>query len=108
MAGLITAAVAWGSRNEGAARVWIAAAVVTAVLMTVGFVDLMRSQPREIHVASVLVGIPLPVLGAVGLQYAMRRVRGWIRWSVVFLVALILLYLGLLIGAAILPRYLGG
>jgi hypothetical protein len=108
-AGLITASVAWGVRREGgrAARLWIAAAVITVVLMGVGFIDLMRARPRETHVAALVIGIPLPVLGAVGLQHAMRRFRPWIRWSVVFVAAFVLLYLGLLIGAAILPRYLG-
>lgn len=105
-AGLITAALAWGARS-GTTRVWIAAAVVTVVLMGVGWVDLARERPRETHVATLLIGIPFPVLGAAGLQYAMRRVRPWIRWAVVFLVALALLFLGLLVGAAIAPRFLG-
>ena len=103
----ITGAIAWGARHEGSLRLWVAAAAVTAVLVAIGLVDLMREKPRETHVATLLVGIPTPVLGAVGLQYAMRRVRPWIRWLTVFLVAFVLLFVGLLVGAAILPRFLG-
>lgn len=106
-AAIITAALAWGARHAGALRVWIAAAAVTLVLAGIGLVDLLRERPRETHIAAILVGVPIPVLGALGLQHAMRRVRPWIRWSVVFLVAFVLVFLGLLIGAAILPRYLG-
>ena len=104
---VITGAIAWGARGEGSARLWVAAAAVTAVLVAIGLVDLMREKPRETHVATLLVGIPTPVLGAVGLQYAMRRVRPWIRWLTVFLAAFVLLFVGLLVGAAILPRFLG-
>lgn len=104
---LITGAVAWGARRGGRAPLWIAAAAVTAVLMAIGLVDLMREQPRETHVATVLVGIPAPVLGALGLQYAMRRVRPSIRWGAVFIAVLLLLFLGLLMGATIVPRFLG-
>lgn len=103
----ITGAIAWAARHEGATRLWLAAAVVTAILIAIGLVDLLREEPRETHVATVLVGIPMPVLGAVGLQYAMRRVRPWIRWATVFLVAFVLLFTGLLLGAAIVPRFLG-
>ena len=106
-AGIITVALAWGARHAGAARSWIAAAVVTVILMAVGFTDLLRERPRETHVATLLIGVPLPVLGALGLQFAMRRVRPSIRWAVVFLVAFVLLFLGLLTGAAIAPRFLG-
>lgn len=104
---VITGALAWASRRQGATRLWVTAAAVTAALVTIGLVDLMRERPRETHIATLLVGIPMPVLGAVGLQYAMRRVRPWVRWSVVFLVAFVLLFAGLLVGAAIMPRFLG-
>ncbi len=106
-AGTITAAVAWGARREGRARLWITAGVVTVVLMAIGFADLMRERPRETHAATWFVGIPLPMLGALGLQHAMRRVRPWIRWSVVFATAFVLLLVGVLLGGAVLPRFLG-
>jgi hypothetical protein len=105
---VITGAIAWASRGEGAARLWITAAAVTVALIAIGLVDLMREQPRETHIATLLVGIPTPILGAVGLQYAMRRARPWIRWGVVFLVVFVLLFVGVLIGAAILPPVLSG
>lgn len=107
VAALVTAALAWSARADSWPRVWIVAGVLTAAMIAVGLTDLMREQPRETHIATVLVGAPLPVLGAVGMQRAMRRVRPWLRWSGVFLTALVLLFSGMLIGAAVLPRFLG-
>lgn len=107
VAAIITAALAWATRVDSWLRVWVVAGVVAVILIAVGMADLLRERPRETHVATVLVGIPLPVLGAVGMQRAMRGVRPWLRWSGVFLTALVLLFSGLLIGAALLPRYLG-
>lgn len=106
-AAAITGALWWAVRRGGSRRLWIIAVSVTVALMAVGFVDLMRERPRETHIAAIVLGVPIPVLGAVGMQRAMRRVRPWIRWAVVFLVAFALLFLGLLIGAAIAPRFLG-
>ena len=110
VAALITGAVALGQRGEasGGRRVWIAAAIVAVVLMAAGVLDLLREEPRETHLATVFIGVPLPVLGAVLLQRATRRVRAWIRWPVIFLVTLALLFVGLLLGGAIAPRFLGG
>ena len=107
VAGVITAAVAWAARGDSWSRLWISAGVMTVLLMAAGFADLLRERPRETHVATLLVGIPLPILGAIGIQRGMRRARPWLRWSGVFLTALTLLFLGMLIGAALLPRYLG-
>ena len=107
VAAVITAALAWAAQLNSWPRVWIVAGILTAVLIAVGLADLLRERPRETHIATVLVGIPLPVLGAVGMQRAMRRVRTWLRWTGVFLTALVLLLSGILIGAAILPRFLG-
>ena len=106
-AAAITGALWWAVRRGGSRRLWIIALSVTVALMAVGFVDLLRERPRETHIAAIVLGVPVPVLGAVGMQHAMRRVRPWIRWAVVFLVAFALLFLGLLIGAAIAPRFLG-
>jgi hypothetical protein len=106
-AGVITGALWWAVRRGGSRRLWIIALSVTVALMAVGFVDLLRERPRETHIAAIVLGVPVPVLGAVGMQHAMRRVRPWIRWGVVFLVAFALLFLGLLIGAAVAPRFLG-
>lgn len=106
-AAAITGALWWAVRRGGSRRLWIIAVSLTVALMAVGFVDLMRERPRETHLAAIVLGVPIPVLGAVGLQHAMRRVRPWVRWGVVFLVAFVLLFLGLLIGAAVAPRFLG-
>ena len=103
---LITAALGWAQLNSWS-RVWIVAGILTVVLIAIGLADLLRERPRETHIATVLVGIPLPVLGAVGMQRAMRRVRPWLRWIGVFLTTLVLLFAGILIGAAMLPRWLG-
>lgn len=103
---VITGSIAWAARHEGWTRVWIAAAVVSAGLIALGWTDLARERPRETHIATVLLGVPLPVLGAVGMQRVLRRVRPWLRWSVVFLMTLVLLLLGVLVGGAIVPRWL--
>lgn len=103
---LITSALGWAQLNSWS-RVWIVAGILTVVLIAIGLADLLRERPRETHIATVLVGIPLPVLGAVGMQRAMRRVRPWLRWIGVFLTTLVLLFAGILIGAAMLPRWLG-
>ena len=106
-AALITVALALGSRG-GRRRTWIVAAVTAAALTVVGLVDLMREQPRETHLATAVAGAWLPVLGATGMVLATRRVRPWIRWLMVCATALVLLFLGLFAGAALLPRYLPG
>ena len=88
---LITAALGWAQLNSWS-RVWIVAGILTVVLIAIGLADLLRERPRETHIATVLVGIPLPVLGAVGMRRAMRRVRPWLRWIGVFLTTLVLLF----------------
>ncbi len=103
---LITSALGWAQLNSWS-RVWIVTGILTVVRHAIGLADLLRERPRETHIATVLVGIPLPVLGAVGMQRAMRRVRPWLRWIGVFLTTLVLLFAGILIGAAMLPRWLG-
>ncbi|MGH7637485.1 MAG: hypothetical protein ACREOK_07515 [Gemmatimonadaceae bacterium] len=104
---LITAALAWATQANSWPRVWIVATVLTVVFIAIGLADLLRERPRETHIATVLVGIPLPVLGGAGMQYAMRRVRPWLRWTGVFLATLVLLLSGMLIGAAMVPRWIG-
>lgn len=87
-------------------RGWITAGVVAAVLLALGVIDLMTAPLREIPVATVIVGATLPVLGAVGMIQATRRVRPWVRWIMVFATALVLLFGGLLVGATIPSRLL--
>jgi hypothetical protein len=108
VAGFITAVFAIATPTPGRRRIWLAAAAITAVLMAVGLADLLRETPRETHVATVILGASLPVLGAVGMIAATRRVRPLSRWALVFVTALALLFVGMFVGAALVPRYLGG
>ena len=104
---LITAAVAFGGRGEHARRNrWLGALGITVLLIAIGLVDLLREEPRETHLATLFIGIPLPVLGAMAMERMTRRVRPWMRWTAVFLVTFVLLLSGMLIGAAIAPRFL--
>ena len=101
----ITVSLAWADRSGSSRRPWLVAGALGAVLITIGLVEILTATPREVHVATVLVGIPVPVLSALGLIRATRRVRPWIRWPAVFVATLVLLFAGLLVGAAVVPRY---
>ncbi len=104
---VITAAIALAGRGDNRRRRWLGALGVTVVLMALGLIDLLRESPRETHLATVFIGIPLPVLGAVATRAITRRLQhAWVRWLSVFLVTFVLLLSGLLIGAAIAPRFL--
>jgi hypothetical protein len=85
---------------------WITAGVLAAALTAMGATDLLLSTPRETNFATVIVGAVLPVLGALGMIRGTRGVRPWIRWPLVFLVAFVLLFGGLLIGATFATRLL--
>ena len=88
-------------------RGWIVAGVLSAVLVTIGVVDLLRQQPRETHIATVVLGSVFPVLGALGTIRGTKRVsRRWLRWPLIFLATFALLFVGLLLGATLVPRYL--
>ena len=103
---IIVVAIGVGGRNDNRRSRWFAAIGVMIVLMAIAVIDLLRETPRETHIATVFFGIPLPVLGAMTARHFTRRVRPWVRWTVVFGVTLLLLLSGLLIGAAIAPRFL--
>jgi UDP-N-acetylmuramyl pentapeptide phosphotransferase/UDP-N-acetylglucosamine-1-phosphate transferase len=105
-AAIITAAIGFAGRDGNQRRRWFAAVAVTIVLIAIGLADLLRESPRETHLATLFIGIPLPVLVAMGTERVTRRVRPWLRWLVVFLVTFVALLSGLLIGAAIAPRFL--
>jgi hypothetical protein len=105
-AGAIVGAIGVGGRTGDRRGRWMGAAAITVVLMAVALLDLRRETPRETHLATVFIGIPLPVLGAMATQRLARRTRPWVRWAVVFAVTFVLLLSGLLIGAAIAPRFL--
>ena|SRR5438552_3772793 len=92
-------------RGESSRRGWITAAYVSATLIAIGIIDLVAAPRHEIPGATVLVGATLPVLGAVGMIHATRRVRPWVRWLMVFATAFVFLFGGLLIGATV-PSHL--
>jgi hypothetical protein len=101
----ITAALMHAHRGDNHRRGWIGAGIVAAVLLAIGVVDLMAAPRHEIPIATVIVGATLPVLGALGMIRATRRVRPWVRWLMVFGTAFVLLFGGLLLGATI-PSHL--
>lgn len=87
-------------------REWITAGVLAAALFTLGLVDLLRASPRETHLATVFTGAVIPVLGALGLARATAPMRPQFRWPLVFAATFALLFVGLLFGGAVLPKYL--
>lgn len=103
---IIDVALGWSERDAIPRRSWLMAAALAAVLMTIGIVEVLTAQPREVHVATVFIGVPLPILGALGLIRATRGMRPWVRWPIIYASTLVLLFVGLLIGAAMVPRYL--
>jgi hypothetical protein len=102
----ITAGLWYAHRAGDNRRTWIIAGAIATLLLVVGLIDLLRAAPRETSLATVFVGAPLPVLGAVGMIRGTRRVRPLYRWPLVFVTAFVLLFGGLLLGAAVLPKYL--
>ena len=107
IAAVITGVVAFFA-NGGTRRDWLVAGGLALLIMIAGILNLLTEQPRETHIATAVVGALLPVAGSMGLSHAMRRARPWLRWLVVFLFSFVLLIGGLLIGASILPRFIGG
>jgi len=102
----ITVALWLAHRGENVRRGWIAAATLTALLLAIGLADLFSATPRETHLATVFVGAPMPVLGAMGMIVGTRRVRPRFRWLMVFVTAFVLLFVGLIIGATVVPKFL--
>ena len=106
VAAVIVAALAWADRGAIARRSWIVAAVLGGALITIGLLEILTSKPREVHIATILVGVPLPILSALALIRATRSMRRqWVRWSIIYVATLLLLFAGLLLGAAWIPRY---
>ena len=103
---VITAAHLWADRGIGRRRSWMVSVWLAFLLLALGLTDLLRQTPREIHVAAVFVGVALPVLGSQGIIHATRRVRPVLRWPIALATTFVLLFGGLLIGAAVVPRYL--
>lgn len=103
----ITAVLALYAR-EGRKRDWLIAGAITLVLTVTGVANLLTESPRETHIATAFTGAMLPVAGAMGIIAGTKRVRPWLRWLVVFVLTFALLVSGLLLGASILPRFIGG
>lgn len=103
----ITAVLALYAR-EGRKRDWLIAGAAALVLTAIGVANLMTESPRETHIATAFTGAMLPVAGAMGIIAGTKRVRPWLRWLVVFVLTFVLLVSGLLLGASILPRFIGG
>ena len=93
-------------RGDSHRRAWVAAGVLFLGITAAGVVDLLRSTPRETYVSTVASGALLCVLGSVGMVRGTTRVRPWIRWPLVAVMALVLLLAGLLAGAAFVSRLL--
>ncbi|MEX2178463.1 MAG: hypothetical protein WD801_07115 [Gemmatimonadaceae bacterium] len=93
-------------RGQHMRRLWAAGAALAVLLIAAGTLDLLRASPRETHIATVIVGATLPVLGGVGVARGARRARWWLRWLLVFLTTLVLLLAGLLLGATLAARLL--
>jgi|SRR5687767_3342410 len=107
IAALITAVLALYARN-GQKRDWLIAGGVALLLAALGVANLATESPRETHIATAFTGSMLPVAGAMGIIAGTKRVRPWLRWLVVFVLTFVLLILGLMLGASILPRFIGG
>jgi hypothetical protein len=101
---VITVALRTAHRGENHRRGWITAGVLVAALAGIGILDLLRVTPREMQLATVIIGAALPVIGALGMIRGTRGVRPWIRWPLVFATAFVLLFAGLLIGATLASR----
>jgi hypothetical protein len=107
LAVLVSAVMIWAHGNTNKRRGWIAAAGLFVVLIALGVLDLQRQQTRDTHLATVILGASLSVLGAMGTIRGTKRVtRRWIRWPMIFLATFVLLFIGLLVGATVVPRYL--
>lgn len=93
-------------KDENIRRAWIVAGILAAVPLLLGAVDLLRESPRETPISTPLVGATVPVLGALGMVRGTRGVRMRFRWPLVFVTAFALIFGGLLMGAALVPRLL--
>ncbi len=103
---VITVVVVVAHRDDNLRRGWIAAAALAVVLLALGLVDLQRASQRDTHLLAPILGAILPAAGASAMARASRRMRPWLQWPLVFVAALVLLFGGLLFGAAVAPRYL--
>ena len=102
---LITVAQIWADR-EGPRRGWLVSLSLAVALVALGLLDLLRETPRQTHLATAFAGGTLPVLAALGLVRATRRVRPWFRWPLVFVTTFVVLLAATLTGATLVAKYL--
>ena len=98
---VITGALGWALHPGDTRRGWMAAGGLFLALTALGVIDLLRHSPRETPFGIVIIGALVPVLCTLGLLRATRSVRPWIRWPVAFVLAFVLVFGGLLLGAAV-------
>src|SRR5262245_20369778 len=103
---VITVALLLAQRNDNHRRGWLTAAALVIGLSGLGILDLLVASQHDTHLATAVFGAVMPVFGALGIIRGTRPVRPQIRWPIVFLVAFVLLFAGLLVGATVGSRLL--
>jgi hypothetical protein len=106
VAAAITAALLFAHRTEDRRRTWITAGVVSLALIALGSADILLRAPRELHLSTVIFGVLIAMLGAVGMVLGTREVRMWIRVPLVLVVTFVLWMGGLLLAASYVSRAL--
>jgi hypothetical protein len=104
IAAIIATTLLWADRGHAMRRVWLVGVGLATAISVLGAIDLLRASPRETPLLTVVFGSMIPVLGAIGVTRASRRVRPLLRGILVFVAAFILLFGGLLLGAALVSR----
>jgi uncharacterized membrane protein HdeD (DUF308 family) len=104
-AGVATVLLRYESR-ELVRRGWIVAGILTLVLLAIGALDLFRRPWPDVKFSTVLIAALFTVLGTKAMVHATRRVRPWLRWLLAFVIALVMLFGGLLTGATGVSRLL--
>jgi uncharacterized membrane protein YfcA len=80
-------------------RGWIVAGILTLVIVTLGAIDLFRQPWPDVPFSAVIIAALFAVLGTKGIVHGTRRVRPWLRWLLAFVIAYVMLFAGLLVGA---------
>jgi len=101
---LVTATLQLADRGGNSRRAWLAAGALVVVLTGVSAADLLRSSPRDTYFSTIVTGVVLAVLGALGMVRGTRRVRRWLSWVLTAAVTLVLLMGGLVLGAALVSK----
>jgi hypothetical protein len=91
--------------DKGIRRDWLVAGGVALVVFAVGSLDLMRETPHETYWATWIFGAGLPVAITTGVLHSSRSMKPWQRVPMLFLVTYLMLFIGLLFGSSLLPRF---